>query len=233
MSRDEAQLWDGRADAWNKVCATPAFLRFRDALFGYGLRGERGVALDLGCGTGLIALPAAELFSKVIAVDISQRMLEHLSVRAAEARLTNVEPLRADMRCLPLADRSVDVVFSCYAFHHLSDDGKELAMAEVKRVLRPGGRVAVADMMFSLSLERRDRRVIASKVLSLTRKGPRGLWRLAHNAGRIVTRRWEQPASLEWWSTMLERRGFEEIAVHAMVSEAGCAFARRPVKAEP
>ena len=61
-------------------------------------------------------------------------------------------------------------------------------MAELHRVLKPGGRLVFADMMFALApFTRRDRTVIADKVRSLTRRGPGGLWRLTKAGLRTVT----------------------------------------------
>jgi ubiquinone/menaquinone biosynthesis C-methylase UbiE len=155
-------------------------------------------------------------------------MLERLSKHALQAGLANVSLIHGDMRKLPLADASVDVVVSCYAFHHLSDDGKELAAAEAFRVLRPGGRMVTVDMMFRISLAARDRRIVASKVRLLLRAGPGGVVRLVRNALRVATRRWEHPASMEWWHETLKRRGFGDVEVVPLEHEAGLARAVKP-----
>jgi ubiquinone/menaquinone biosynthesis C-methylase UbiE len=155
-------------------------------------------------------------------------MLERLRAHAAESGIANIRLIHGDMRRLPLPDASIDVVVSCYAFHHLSDDGKELAAAEAFRVLRPGGRFVAVDMMFRLSLASRDRRIVWSKMRLLLRAGPAGVVRLARNAARVATRRWEHPASLDWWRAALERRGFVDVHVDALEHEAGIARAVRP-----
>lgn len=220
--------WDTRVAAWEELAASPAFTRLAERVLQLAAPQEDEVVVDLGAGTGLLSLRAARHAAAVYAVDYSEPMLERLVERARADGLQNVHPVVADMREVPLEDESADVVVSSYAFHHLRDDGKELGLAEARRILRPCGRLVVCDMMFSLSLGRRDRRIVASKVAALARKGPSGLVRLARNAGRLVSGRWEHPISPERWWELLEARYFVDIEVALAESEAGLAFARRP-----
>jgi ubiquinone/menaquinone biosynthesis C-methylase UbiE len=223
-----ADRWDGRADGWDEVAHSPAFVRFCEAILNAANIHPGDVVVDVGCGTGLVTLPAAQRCRSAIGLDASATMLERLSRHALQAGLENVSLIHGDMRRLPLADASVDVVVSCYAFHHLSDDGKELAAAEAFRVLRPGGRMVTVDMMFRISLAARDRRIVASKVRLLLRAGPGGVVRLVRNALRVATRRWEHPASMEWWHETLVRRGFGDVEVGPLEHEAGLARAVKP-----
>jgi ubiquinone/menaquinone biosynthesis C-methylase UbiE len=220
--------WDCRADAWEQVARSDAFLRLRDVLMEVAAPRRGDTVLDLGSGTGLLTLAAARKACTVIALDASAEMLTRTSRNVGAEGMRDVELIHGDMRRIPLPDESVDLVVSSYAFHHLGHDGKELAAAEALRVLRPGGRLVVVDMMFQLSLRGRDRRIVASKVGALLRRGPAGVWRLAKNAGRIVRGRWEQPASMEWWGEMLERRGFAAVEVRALEHEAGLAAGTKP-----
>ena len=106
--------------------------------------GER--VLDLGCGTGTLALmakrrePAAEL----VGIDGDPAILERARRKSAEAGLaaTFDEGLADD---LPYPDGSFDKVLSTLCFHHLARDLKARAAREVARVLRPGGEFHVAD----------------------------------------------------------------------------------------
>jgi ubiquinone/menaquinone biosynthesis C-methylase UbiE len=221
-----AQTWDTRVEAWSAVCATPVFQSFRDRIVREAQLTGVETLLDLGCGTGLVALAATGHCARVIGLDVSREMLRR--VAGAALAFDGLEFILADMRRIPLPDASVDVITSCYAFHHLGDDGKELAAAEAFRVLRPGGRLVVVDMMFALTLAPRNRRIVASKVAMLIRMGPAGVVRLARNAARMASGRWEHPASPAWWDAMLERRGFEEVSVVPLVHEAGLATCRRP-----
>jgi ubiquinone/menaquinone biosynthesis C-methylase UbiE len=156
-------------------------------------------------------------------------MCEYLKTKVASAGHDNVEVAVATATSLPLIDQSADVAVSNYCFHHLSDEDKKRALAEVHRVLRPGGRLVFGDMMFRVSLtDQRDRRVVGAKVRGMLRKGPAGVGRLAKNAVRFAGRRWEQPARAPWWEQALERQGFEDVQILVLDHEGGIASARRP-----
>lgn len=223
-----ATPWDGRVSTWERVADTPAFERLAQRVLALSSLKKTDVVVDLGAGTGLVTIPAARLAARVIAVDYSEMMLRRLRARTREVSLVNVECVQADLRRLPIRDESVDVVMSSYAFHHLSHEAKELALTEARRILIPGGRLVICDMMFALSLAPRDRRILAEKIAAVARKGPAGIIRLARNAFRIATRRWEEPATPERWGEMLAVRGFIDIEVEIRESEAGIATARRP-----
>jgi ubiquinone/menaquinone biosynthesis C-methylase UbiE len=225
---DDPYGWDGKVEAWEEVAITDAFLGFRDRILELADFEPDDLVVDLGAGTGLLALALAPFVAEVTAVDISAGMLARLEDRARAAGLTNVTTVEADLRQLPLGDECATLVVSNYAFHHLDDAGKELALAEARRVLRPGGRLVVCDMMFSLSLEPRDRRVVGEKVLAMLKRGPAGVVRILRNAGRVVAGRWEQPSPPQTWEHMLVARGFEDVRVELLEHEAGIAVARRP-----
>jgi ubiquinone/menaquinone biosynthesis C-methylase UbiE len=220
--------WDNRVEAWEDVVAGEAFLALRDRIVELAEPTADDRVVDLGAGTGLVSLAVAPHVHEVAAVDISARMLERLEAAAAADGIRNLRVLEADLRVLPLEDEWATLVVSNYAFHHLDDAGKELALSEARRVLRPGGRLVVCDMMFSLSLDRRDRRVIWEKVAAMLRRGPAGVIRILRNAGRVVAGRWEQPARPETWAEMLEARGFVDVRVELLEHEAAIATARRP-----
>lgn len=223
-----AATWDERVDSWEDVAGSDAFQALRDLICERAAPRPADRALDLGAGTGLLALALAPRVAHVTAVDVSEAMVDRLAQNAAKEGLTNVEAVVGDLRSLPLEDESVDLVVSNYAFHHLDDTGKELALSEVRRVLLPGGRMVVCDMMFSLSLDPRDRRLVLSKVLTIARKGPAGWYRLARNAARLVVGRWEHPAPPSTWEQLLLDRHFVEVSIEALEHEGGIACARRP-----
>jgi ubiquinone/menaquinone biosynthesis C-methylase UbiE len=225
---DDPYRWDERVEAWEEVATSAAFLEIRDRIVELAEPRADDHVVDLGAGTGLLTLALAPRVQELTAVDISERMLERLDDKAAADGLNNVEPLVADLRRLPLEDECATLVVSNYAFHHLDDPGKELALAEARRILRPGGRLVICDMMFSLSLEARDRRLVWEKVKGLLGRGPAGVVRIVRNGARVVARRWEQPSSPESWEAMLVARGFEQVRIELLAHEAAVAVARRP-----
>jgi SAM-dependent methyltransferase len=220
--------WDDRVDVWEGVSQTPGFIELRERITRLASPLPDDRVLDLGAGTGLLTLALAPRVRVVEAVDASPPMLRRLRERADAARLQNVITTVADLRSLPLPDCAFTLVVSNYAFHHLDHPGKALALSEARRVLRPGGRLVLGDMMFALSLRPRDRRLVADKIITIARRGPAGAVRLARNAARLGMGRWEHPESPENWEQLLAERHFCDISVLPLAHEGGIATARRP-----
>ncbi len=105
----------------------------------------RGRYADLGIGDGLLTLMLSEIAHSVTAVDISPQMLAQLKVRAAQRGMTNVTTVEGDIEDLPLSDSSFDVAVLSQALHHAKSPAK--ALAEARRILIPGGRVLVIDLL--------------------------------------------------------------------------------------
>ncbi|MEZ3164088.1 methyltransferase domain-containing protein [Halorubrum sp. RMP-47] len=105
------------------------------------------VVLDLGAGTGAIALAVAENADRVLARDISQGMMDEGRKKAADRGLENVEFAYGEFRDPGLdVDQDVDVVTSNFALHHLADDEKREAI----RVMSETGarRIVLGDVAF-------------------------------------------------------------------------------------
>jgi ubiquinone/menaquinone biosynthesis C-methylase UbiE len=108
------------------------------------------VFLDLGCGRGNYAIPVAESIGpqgKVYGVDAWREGLEELEERAAARGLKNITAIHANLNeHIPLEDGTVDVCFMATVLHDLLREGSGLvAMDEIARVLRPGGRLCIVE----------------------------------------------------------------------------------------
>jgi len=125
--------------------------RLRDDLFGdrvhlaalAALADGDAVVGDLGCGTGQVSAALAPFVARVIAVDASSAMLQ-----AAKRRLSgldNIDLRRGELETLPIDDERLDVATLMLVLHHVPEPEK--ALAEVARVLKPGGRAIIGDML--------------------------------------------------------------------------------------
>lgn len=103
------------------------------------------VVADLGCGTGNASEMLAPLVKRVIAIDQSPAMLGAAEKRLNSAGLHNVEFVKGDMANLPLKPASVDAAVCMLVLHHL--EVPTAALAELRRIIRPGGWVLVVDMV--------------------------------------------------------------------------------------
>jgi ubiquinone/menaquinone biosynthesis C-methylase UbiE len=136
------QFFESASGRWDKL---------REELFGRvshlqalgGLLDDQWIVGDLGCGTGQLAAALAPFVARVVAVDRSAEMLQ-----AARRRLRdrpNVEVRRGDLEALPIDDATLDAATLVLVLHHAPDPAAILA--DAARVLRPGGRLLVADML--------------------------------------------------------------------------------------
>jgi arsenite methyltransferase len=151
--------------------------------------GER--VLDLGSGGGIDVLLSARRVGPdgvAYGVDMTDEMLDLARRNASEAGATNVEFLRGQIEDVPLPDGSVDVVISnCVV--NLSPD-KAKVFAEIRRLLVPGGRIGISD-------------IVADDGLSVQQRAERGSW-----AGCIAG-----ALSLSEYQDLLAGAGFVEVSI--------------------
>ncbi len=104
--------------------------------------------LDVGCGTGEVALLAKTRAKdgKVYGIDPAPEMIAVARNKAAHKKL-DIDFRVGVIESLPFPDSSIDVITSSLMMHHLPDDLKVRGLAEIYRVLKPGGRLLIADFM--------------------------------------------------------------------------------------
>jgi len=103
------------------------------------------VVADLGAGEGASALLLAQRARKVIAVDSSAKMIEVGREQAQRHGVKNIDYRLGDMEEIPIGDGEVDLVFFSQSLHHALHP--ELALAEAARILVPGGRIVILDLV--------------------------------------------------------------------------------------
>lgn len=132
----------GAAGRWDKL---------RDELYGRRFAGDAMLALlpedsvvaDLGCGTGLVASQLAPWVKRVIGVDSSAAMLKAAARRTEQ--LSNVELRKGDLTAVPIEDRSCDAALMLLVLSYVPD--APAVIAEMARILKPGGRAVIVDLL--------------------------------------------------------------------------------------
>lgn len=136
------EFFESAAGQWDKV---------RADLFGAashlqalpGLLDDRWAVGDLGCGTGQVAAALAPFVARVVAIDRSGEMLQTARRRLRD--WSHVEVRRGSLEALPVGDAELDAATLILVLHHVADPA--VVLAEAARVLKPGGRLLIADML--------------------------------------------------------------------------------------
>ncbi len=226
----QRRFWTNRASSWDHdASSNPALVRVVEAVIEKADPKPTDAAVDLGCGSGQVTLGLAPKVASVLAVDISEKMIELLVKNSRSQGVENVSGRAEPVESLALMPGSVDIVVTNYALHHLRDSDKPALVKAAYTWLRPGGRLVIGDMMFGRGGDSRDREIIASKLGLLVRKGPGGWWRIAKNAGRYLLRFQERPVSMSAWRKMFEEAGFGQIEATPVVNEAAVVVGVKPV----
>jgi SAM-dependent methyltransferase len=172
-------------------------------LRGLGLD-EAGTLVDLGAGTGALAVAAAPLCRRVVAVDVSPAMLAVLRENIERLGLRNVECVRSGLLTYEHQGEPADFVYSRNALHHLPDFWKAVALVRVAAMLRPGGVLRLRDLVYSCEPGEADRTVEAWLAGAADR--PEDGWTRAELEVHLR----EEYSTFNWLlEPMLERAGFE------------------------
>ena len=103
--------------------------------------------MDVGCGNGYMSKEFSRLVQqsgKVFALDSAKEAIEKLK---RETMGTNIEPMEADItRKTPVADKSVDLIYLSTVFHHFSKEQIDNFQKEVKRLLKPNGKLSIVEI---------------------------------------------------------------------------------------
>lgn len=189
--------WAGRYDFLISVLTLGAERRFRERLLEPAhLRAGESV-LDIGCGTGSLAIVARRQVGTagdVHGIDPSPEMIDRARRKATRAH-TDVGFEVAYAQALPYPDARFDVVLSSVMLHHIPRAGREEALREVQRVLKPDGRLFAVDFGIDKSgtkgllghlhrhggLSSRDLTLLATQAgFHVTDSGPLGRWDLQY-----------------------------------------------------
>ena len=146
-ARGEAGFFDRAAGDWDKIAGGFRSDLGRERAVGH-LLSEDLVVADLGCGTGYVGSSLLGRVARLISVDSSEGMLAEARARlervAGGRRGTELEFRSGGLDDLPLADAEVDGTVAALVLHHLAEP--DAALAEMRRVLRPGGTAVVLEL---------------------------------------------------------------------------------------
>lgn len=98
--------------------------------------------LDFGCGPGFYTVPFAKIAKEVVAIDIQSKMLGKVSKYAGKNGV-RIKALQSDGQSIPLPDGCFDLIFLSGVYHELAE--KRKVLTELKRLLKPGGRIVIRE----------------------------------------------------------------------------------------
>lgn len=116
--------------------------------------GPKDQVIDMGCGTGAFTCYAAKFCRTIYAVDVSPAMLDFCKQKARQNKLQNIEFHHGGFLTYEHKAKPVDAVVSTVALHHLPDFWKLIGLKRVWRMLKPGGKFYLGDMVYSFDINR-------------------------------------------------------------------------------
>src|SRR5215469_8257313 len=119
-----------------------------ELLCSHGLQAS-STLIDIGAGTGTLAIAAAPFCRKVVAVDVSSAMLAFAQAKATKLGLSNIEYVHAGFLSYEHSGDPAEFVYSRNALHHLPDFWKVVALRRITGMLAPGGMLRLRDLVLS------------------------------------------------------------------------------------
>ncbi|MEG4807795.1 class I SAM-dependent methyltransferase [Microcoleus sp. F8-D3] len=116
-----------------------ATLQNQNDFFTNNLSASKGAALDIGCGSGILAFELAQYYDRVVAIDLSAKMLD---IARQKRSAPNIEYIQMDASQLAI-DRQFDLIVSAATFHHLHN--LPAALSAIKKMLNPHGKIVFLD----------------------------------------------------------------------------------------
>lgn len=115
----------------------------RNTLVKIGLK-EGDVFCDIGAGTGVFTIPAAEITQNTTyALDVSEKMLEALMDKAQAHHIEHIQPINTEGHSYPIEDSACDIVFASCVYHEIPD--KLTLFKEIRRILKPEGKLVIIE----------------------------------------------------------------------------------------
>lgn len=152
---DTREFFDRVAPEWESMRGGFYDEAVISRLLDTGLLSGNMTLVDLGAGDGYLSRAVSSRVEKVIAIDISGEMLKELNKKAVQDRASNIQTIVGDGCDMPIEGESVDFVCTNMFLHHIEEP--ILAIREIYRVLKPGGRVFVADLKEHGNVEFKDK----------------------------------------------------------------------------
>jgi FkbM family methyltransferase len=168
--------------------------------------GKDSTLIDMGAGTGMMALAAAPLCKRVVAVDVSPAMLGALRREVNQRGLRNVECVQAGFLSYEHQGELADFVYSRHALHQIPDFWKAIALRRIADILRAGGILRLRDLFLSCQVHEVD--AVVEAWLAGAAEDPQAGW----TRTELETHLREEYSTFTWlFDEMLRRAGF---AIH-------------------
>lgn len=167
--------------------------------------------LEMGTGTGEFALAAARRCSRVFAIDISAGMLNYARNKAHEQGIDNIRFLPGGFLTYRHQNEPLDAIVSQIALHHLPDFWKQIALLNMARMLRPGGKLCLRDIVYSFDPQDYERQIDKFIASTGEKAGPGFVQRMtSHINKEFSTMDWIMRGLIERAGFVIEREEHKE-----------------------